>query len=74
MYTGRAKILCDEKLITVDNVVQVLSDALLVHQDNSAECNFLYRYYRGNQPILDRKKIIRPEICNKIVENRAKIS
>lgn len=27
--------------------------------------------YRGLQPILNREKQVRPEICNKIVENRA---
>jgi SPP1 family phage portal protein len=71
MYTGRTKILCDESAITADNVVQVLNDALLIHANNSAQCDYLYWYYRGNQPILQRTKTIRPEICNKIVENRA---
>jgi SPP1 family phage portal protein len=71
MYIGRTKILCDEPVVTADNVVQVLTDALLAHQNNSAQCDYLYNYYRGNQPILQRVKTIRPEICNKIVENRA---
>lgn len=71
MYTGRRKILCDESEITDSNVAQVLQDTLLVHKQNSAECAYLYNYYRGDQPILNRTKEIRPEICNKIVENRA---
>jgi len=71
MYIGRTKILCDESEITSGNVVQILTDALLDHQNNSAQCDFLYRYYRGDQPILQRTKTIRKEICNKIVENRA---
>ena len=68
---GRKKILCDEPVITKANVVSVLTDALLVHKQNSADCDNLYKYYKGNQPILQRTKEVRPEICNKIVENRA---
>lgn len=68
---GRKKILCDERAITENNVVSVLTDALSVHRKNSAEVDYLYRYYKGEQPILRRTKEIRPEICNRIVENRA---
>lgn len=71
MYIGRTKILCDESNITEENVVQFLLDALSYHTTNSADCDYLYNYYRGNQPILDRTKTIRPEIKNMIVENRA---
>lgn len=71
MYIGREKILCDEPTVTAENVVQLLTDALLTHTNNSAQCDYLYNYYRGDQPILQRVKTIRPEICNKIVENRA---
>lgn len=71
MYIGRKKILCDEPTITPENVVQVLQSALLIHKTNSTECDYLYNYYRGDQPILNRTKEVRPEICNKVVENRA---
>lgn len=71
MYTGRTKILCDESEITAQNVAQVLSDALLIHTKNSTECEYLYKYRKGEQPILQRIKEVRPEICNKVVENRA---
>ena len=70
-YFGRTKILCDYEAITKDNVVEALSDALLIHQNNSAAIDYLYWYYRGDQPVLQRTKKIRKEICNKIVENRA---
>lgn len=63
--------MCDEPFITKDNVVAVLTDALSVHRKNSAEVDYLYRYYKGEQPVLRRTKEIRPEICNRIVENRA---
>lgn len=68
---GRKKILCDEQAITENNVVSVLTDALSVHQQNRMDIDYLYRYYKGEQPILRRTKEIRPEICNRIVENRA---
>jgi len=68
---GRRKILCDDEVITSENVVRVLQDALLVHNQNSIECEYLYNYRKGDQPILEREKTIRPEICNKIVENGA---
>ena len=31
----------------------------------------MWRYYKGDQPIRYRVKDVRPEICNRIVENRA---
>lgn len=71
LLTGRRKILCDEPVITEQNIVGVLQDALSVHIQNRAEIDYLYRYYKNEQPILRRTKEIRPEICNKLVENRA---
>jgi SPP1 family phage portal protein len=69
--TGRRKILCDENVITEANVAKVLTDALVIHNQNRSQIDYLYRYYKGDQPILHRTKEIRPEICNRIVENRA---
>lgn len=68
---GRNKIYCDELNITQENVTSVLQDALSAHVQNRSAIDYLYRYYKGDQPILRRTKEIRPEICNKIVENRA---
>lgn len=70
-YVGREKILCDESQVTPKNIVGVLNDALSIHGKNSLAIDYLYRYYKGEQPILRRTKEIRPEICNRIVENRA---
>jgi len=53
------------------NIIDVLQKALLVHTSNKADIDYLYRYYKGDQPILYREKPVRPEINNKIVENRA---
>ncbi|HLT42441.1 MAG TPA: phage portal protein [Sphingobacteriaceae bacterium] len=68
---GREVIFCDEAEITRNNLLDVLTQALTVHQKNSNDIDYLYKYYRGKQPILQRTKQIRPEICNKIVENHA---
>lgn len=68
---GREVIYSSEEVITKENVVKVLKDAYSIHQKNSADIDYLYNYYKGNQPILQRTKLIRPEINNKIVENHA---
>lgn len=70
-YFGRRKIFTDVDKITKENVADVLNKALATHAANRAEIDYLYRYYKGEQPVLLREKDIRPEICNKIVENRA---
>lgn len=68
---GREVIYSSEEVITKENVVKVLKDAYSTHQKNSSDIDYLYNYYKGNQPILQREKLIRPEINNKIVENHA---
>lgn len=68
---GRAEIVTPVEVITRENVCDVLNKALTVHQNNSFQIDYLYRYMKGDQPILSRKKKVRPEICNKIVENHA---
>ena len=69
--TGRKIITTDVTNITNANVVEVLEKAFSTHVLNRNEIEYLWNYYRGEQPILYREKKIRPEICNKIVENRA---
>lgn len=70
MY-GRRVITTDVEEITAGNVLDVLNKAMQVHEQNRGEMEYLWNYFRGNQPILTRKKTVRPEICNRIVENRA---
>jgi SPP1 family phage portal protein len=57
--------------INEGNIIDVLQKALFTHLQNQSEIDYLYKYYRGDQPILYRKKEVRPEINNMIVENRA---
>jgi hypothetical protein len=68
---GREKITLDEVEITDENVLEILDKVMNVHNKNRGEIQYLWDYYRGKQPILARKKKSRPEICNRIVENRA---
>lgn len=71
VLTGRTVIYTDVDVIDRSNVVQVLKKALETHDVNKSDIQYLYDYYKGKQPILNRVKDIRPEINNKLVENRA---
>lgn len=68
---GRVTVYTDEKQITSGNIEDVLSKALAVHQVNRSRIQRLWDVYRGKQDILGKTKTVRPEINNKIVENRA---
>jgi len=68
---GRFQIYTTSTDITAENVVRVLNDALAWHVLNLEAEDYLYWYRRGIQPILARKKEVRPEICNKVVVNTA---
>lgn len=68
---GRRKILSDVEVVTEENVIAVLADALKIHDENRTEIDYLYRYRKGDQPILGRVKQIRDDITNKIVVNIA---
>jgi SPP1 family phage portal protein len=68
---GREKIYTDVERITAENVVEVLSKALLTHNKNQSEIQYLWDYYCGKTPILVKKKEIREEINHKINVNRA---
>ena len=70
MY-GRRVITTDATEITNGNIIAELNKAFDTHCLNRGEIEYLWNYYRGKQPILQRVKTVRPEICNKIVENRA---
>lgn len=68
---GRDVITIDEVGITDKNIVEILDKVMSIHTKNRNDIQYLWNYYRGKQPILYRKKKVRPEICNRIVENRA---
>lgn len=68
---GRRKIFCDEKEVTADNVADVVGKAMATHVINRREEDYLYDFYRGKQDIRCKEKIVRPEINNKVMVNRA---
>lgn len=68
---GRRKIFTDKREITIDNVVDVVSNAYAIHLKNRAEIRYLYDFYRGKQDIRCKEKQVRPEINNKVIVNRA---
>ena len=69
---GRTIIYSNVEEIDRENVVNVIQQAYGVHQTNQSQIEYLYNYYKGDQPILDRVKAVRPDINYTIVENRAK--
>lgn len=66
VYTGRKDIYVSGKEIT-----EILNNALNEHLTNRAEIDYLYNYYKGKQPILEKVKTVRPEINNSVVINHA---
>lgn len=68
---GRRRIFTDERDINLFNVARVVENAYTTHLANYNDIEYLYKYYKGRQPIIDRVKEVRPEIMNTIVENRA---
>ena len=68
---GRRQIFTDTEEITAANVVDVLSKAVRVHMENQDEIQYLWDYYKGKTPILQKEKETRPTINHKICVNRA---
>lgn len=69
--SGRRVIKIGVSKVTSDNLLDILNKVASEHSANRSEIDYLYRYYKGDQPIRYRTKEIREDICNKIVENRA---
>ena len=68
---GRHVAYTDRKTITPENVADVVGKAMVIHMRNVAETEYLYGYYRGRQDIRLKEKVVRPEINNKVMVNRA---
>lgn len=70
---GRRKIYVEETPdeINRNNIVNIISDIMAVHDQNAAEIDYLHRYLKGDQPIRERVKTIREDIKNTVVENHA---
>ena len=68
---GRLDIYASFDEITPDNIIGELNSALVYHVQNLLQENYLYWYRRNVQPILSRRKEVRPEIMNIVQENHA---
>ena len=68
---GRQQIFTTTEEITEDNILVELSYSLQAHFRNLTDEEYLYWYRRGIQPILEKKKLVRPEVNNKVLQNLA---
>ena len=69
---GRKKIHTDETEVTRDNITSIVNLAMNGdHAANRSQMEYLFKYERGLQPVIDREKTIRPEIKNVVIENHA---
>ena len=68
---GRRQIFTDQSNIDSTNILTVLGEAYVIHEQNQSEIQYLFEYVNGKQPILSREKEIRPEINERVVDNMA---
>lgn len=68
---GRRKIFASVDTVTPENVSKVVEQAYNTHLLNRGEIEYLWRYYKGDQPSLYRVRELRDELTCRIVENRA---
>lgn len=71
MLCGRRKIFTSADIINEDNIVDVMNEILSLHIFNYQQEEYLFWYRRGVQPILNRSREIRPELCKHVVVNNA---
>lgn len=74
---GRKKIVSEftsaDLESNITKLIQFVNTTMPMHQYNSNEIDYLIRYYRGVQPVLDKTKSVREEINNKVVINNAQM-
>lgn len=72
-FFGRRKLLSSYKKSEINEttLAEILPQVLREHELNASEIDYLYNYYKGKQPILEKTKIVRPEINNITLENHA---
>ena len=61
ILTGRSFIYTDKTEIDCSNVAEVLRDAISYHDLNKVNIDYLFKYWKGEQPILSRVKKNSPE-------------
>ena len=70
---GRKISYTDVDRITESNILGILADCIGDFNYNRRVIGYLWNYYKGDQPALYRvkKKAMRDDICNNVVENHA---
>lgn len=68
---GRKIAYADVEEITEDNIVSVVGSCIGDFNWNKRIFKYLWDYYKGDQPIRYRKKVVRDDVNNPIVENHA---
>ena len=68
---GRTVLYTDVDVVDDSNIGDVLQAAINDHEGNSNDIDYLYQYYKGDQPINTREKTYNADINNKVVVNRA---
>lgn len=82
-YMGRRKLLTEylpnfmrsmgstAPELNSESIPKIFKDIWYNHFLNGVEVEYLLNYYRGSQDILDRVKVVRPDVDNRIVFNHA---
>ena len=68
---GRYIAWADTDEVTIDNVVDVFDIGKQTHEKNKPVIEYLWNYYKGDQPVNYREKLVHPEIKNIVKENHA---
>lgn len=68
---GRRRIILDFEEVNEDNVVEVLKKAMNIHAANKKDCDYLIKYFLGDQDILYRAPHTTSQINNTTVVNYA---
>lgn len=68
---GRKIAYTDVETITDKNIVKVIGNCIGAFYYNKTPIEYLWNYYKGDQPVLYRTKVSNEDICNSIVENHS---
>lgn len=68
---GRKIAYTDVETITNENIVKVIGNCIGAFYYNKTVIEYLWNYYKGDQPVLYRTKVSNEDICNSIVENHS---
>lgn len=68
---GRKVAEADYEVVTFDNALDIVKEGVTAMNINAPAIKYLWNYYKGDQPIRYRQKIVRDDVVNRIVENHA---